>query len=104
MSAFFLSFSANQKIIFPAVTGATETGADIEDTAESASLQAADDENGIIFRAASRKGSTRLTAFCYENKRRINGTNSIFIGKQEISAIGRNLPPLFTLPCFRRDI
>lgn len=47
MSAFFLSFSAKQKIIFPAVTGATQSGADIEDTAESASLQAADDENGI---------------------------------------------------------
>ena len=46
-------FSAKQKIIFPAVTGATKSGADIEDTAESASLQAADDENGIIFRAAS---------------------------------------------------
>lgn len=104
MSAFFLSFSEKQKIIFPAVTGATESGADIEDTAGSASLQAADDENGIIFRAASRKGSTRLTAFCYGNKRRINGTNSIFIGKQESSAIGQNLPPLFTLPCFRRDI
>ena len=104
MSAFFLSFSANQKIIFPAVTGATETGADLENTAESASLQAADDENGIFFRAASRKGSTRLTAFCYGNKRRINGTNLIFIGKQEISAIGRNRPPLFTLPCYLRDI
>lgn len=97
-------FSAKQKIIFPAVTGATKSGADIEDTAGSASLQAADDENGIIFRAALRKDSPRLTAFCYGNKRRINGTNSIFIGKQEISAIGRNLPPLFTLPCFRRDI
>lgn len=81
-----------------------ESGADLEDTAESASLQAADDENSIIFRAAFRKGSTKLTAFCYGNKRRINGTNSIFIGKQEISAIRRNLPPLFTLPCFRRDI
>lgn len=104
MSAFFLPFSRKAKIISPAVTGATESGADLEDTAESASLQAADDENGIIFRAASRKGSTKLTAFCYGNKRRINGTFSIFIGKQEISAIGRNLPPLFTLPCFRRDI
>ena len=97
-------FSAKQKIIFPAVTGATESGTDIEDTAESASLQAADDENGIIFRAASRKNRPRLTAFCYGNKRRINGTNSIFIGKQEISTIGRNLPPLFTLPCYLRDI
>ena len=48
MSAFFLSFSAKQKIIFPAVTGATESGADLEDTAGSASLQAADDENGIF--------------------------------------------------------
>lgn len=48
MSAFFLSFSAKQKIIFPAVTGATESGADIEDTAGIASLQAADDENGIF--------------------------------------------------------
>ncbi len=48
MSAFFLSFSAKQKIIFPAVTGATESGADIEDTAGSASLQAADDENGDL--------------------------------------------------------
>ena len=104
-----MSFSANQKIIFPAVTGATETGADIEDadiedTAESASLQAADDENGIFFRASSRKDAPKLTAFCYGNKRRINGINSIFIGKQEISAIGRNLPPLFTLPCSLRDI
>ncbi len=99
-----MPFSAKQKIISPAVTGATESGADIEDTAGSASLQAADDENGIIFRAALRKDSPRLTAFCYGNKRRINGTNSIFIGKQEISAIGRNLPPLFTLPCYLRDI
>ena len=99
-----MSFSVKQKIIPPAVTGETESGADLEDTAESASLQAADDENSIIFRAASRKGSTKLTAFCYGNKRRINGKNSIFIGKQEISTIGRNLPPLFTLPCFRRDI
>lgn len=81
-----------------------QSGADIEDTAESASLQAADDENGIIFRATFRKGSTKLTAFCYGNKRRINGTYSIFIGKQEISTIGRNLPPLFTLPCYLRDI
>lgn len=104
MSAFFLSFSVKQKIISPAVTGATESGADLEDTAESASLQAADAENGIFFRAASRKGSARLTAFCYGNKRRINETNSLFIGKQEISAIGRNLPPLFTLPCYLRDI
>lgn len=99
-----MPFFRKAKIIFPAVTGATESGADIEDTAECASLQAADDENGIIFRAASRKGSTKLTAFCYGNKRRINGTYSIFIGKQEISAIGRNLPPLFTLPCYLRDI
>lgn len=104
MSAFFLSFSSKQKIISPAVTGATESGADLEDTAESASLQAANDENGIFFRAASRKDVPKLTAFCYGNKRRINGTYSIFIGKQEFSAIGRNLPPLFTLPCFRRDI
>lgn len=99
-----MPFFRKAKIIFPAVTGATQSGADIEDTAGSASLQAADDENGIIFRAASRKGSTKLTAFCYGNKRRINGTNSIFIGKQEISAIGRNLPPLFTLPYYLRDI
>ncbi len=104
MSAFFLSFSVKQKIISPAVTGATESGVDLEDTAGSASLQAADDGNGIFFRAALRKDSPRLTAFCYGNKRRINETNLIFIGKQEISAIGRNLPPLFTLPCFRRDI
>lgn len=99
-----MTFFRKAKIISPAVTGATETGADLEDTAESASLQAADGENGIIFRAALRKDSPRLTAFCYGNKRRINGTNSIFIGKQEISAIGRNLPPLFTLPCSLRDI
>lgn len=99
-----MTFSAKQKIICPAVTGATESGADIEDTAGSASLQAADDGNGIFFRAVLRKDSPRLTAFCYGNKRRINGTNSIFIGKQEISAIGRNLPPLFTLPYYLRDI
>lgn len=43
-----MSFSVKQKIISPAVTGATESGADLEDTAESASLQAADDENGIF--------------------------------------------------------
>lgn len=43
-----MSFSSKQKIISPAVTGATETGADLEDTAESASLQAADDKNGIF--------------------------------------------------------
>lgn len=104
MSAFFLPFFRKAKIIPPAVTGATESGADLEDTAESASLQAADDETGIIFRAAFRKDSPRLSAFCYGNKRRINGTNSIFIGKQEISAIGRNRPPLFTLPCYLRDI
>lgn len=55
MSAFFLSFSANQKIIFPAVTGATETGADLENTAESASLQAADDENGDLSAPLSEK-------------------------------------------------
>lgn len=48
MSAFFLPFFRKAKIIFPAVTGATKSGADIEDTAESASLQAADDENGIF--------------------------------------------------------
>lgn len=99
-----MPFFRKAKIIFPAVTGATKSGAGIEDTAESASLQAADDENGIFFRAAFRKGSTKLTAFCYGNKRRINGTNSIFIGKQEISAIGRSFPPLFTLPCYLRDI
>ncbi len=50
MSAFFLSFSVKQKIISPAVTGATESGADLEYTAGSASLQAADDENGIFSR------------------------------------------------------
>lgn len=50
-----MSFSAKQKIIFPAVTGATESGADIEDTAESASLQAADDENGIFSAPLSEK-------------------------------------------------
>lgn len=44
-----MTFSAKQKIICPAVTGATESGADIEDTAGSASLQAADDGNGIFF-------------------------------------------------------
>lgn len=44
-----MPFFRKAKIIFPAVTGATESGADIEDTAESASLQAADDENGIFF-------------------------------------------------------
>lgn len=44
-----MSFFRKAKIMFPAVTGATESGADIEDTAESASLQAADDENGILF-------------------------------------------------------
>lgn len=43
-----MSFSVKQKIISPAVTGATESGADIEDTAGSASLQTADDENGIF--------------------------------------------------------
>lgn len=43
-----MPFSAKQKIIFLAVMGATESGADIEDTAGSASLQAADDENGIF--------------------------------------------------------
>ena len=43
-----MSISVKQKIISPAVTGATESGADLEDTAESASLQAADDENGIF--------------------------------------------------------
>lgn len=43
-----MPFFRKAKIIFPAVTGATESGADIEDTAESASLQAADDENGIF--------------------------------------------------------
>lgn len=48
MSAFFLPFFRKAKIISPAVTGATKSGADIEDTAESASLQAADDENGIF--------------------------------------------------------
>lgn len=55
MSAFFLSFSAKQKIIFSAVTGATESGADIEDTAGSASLQAADDEKGIFSAPLSEK-------------------------------------------------
>lgn len=77
-----------------------ESGAEIEDTAESASRQAADDENGIFFRAAFQKDSPRLTAFCYGNKRRINGTNSIFIGKQEISLRGRNLPPLIYAALF----
>ena len=43
-----MPFFRKAKIIPPAVTGATESGADIEDTAESASLQAADDENGIF--------------------------------------------------------
>lgn len=43
-----MSFFRKAKIISPAVTGATESGADIEDTAGSASLQAADDENGIF--------------------------------------------------------
>lgn len=55
MSAFFLSFSVKQKIISPAVTGATESGADIEDTAGSASLQTADDENGIFSAPLSEK-------------------------------------------------
>lgn len=55
MPAFFLSFSVKQKIISPAVTGATESGADIEDMAESASLQAADDENGIFSAPLSEK-------------------------------------------------
>lgn len=50
-----MSFSVKQKIISPAVTGATESGADIEDRAESASLQAADDENGILFAPLSEK-------------------------------------------------
>ena len=44
-----MPFFRKAKIISPAVTGATESGADIEDTTESASLQAADDENGILF-------------------------------------------------------
>lgn len=43
-----MPFFRKAKIISPAVTGATESGADIEDTAKSASLQAADDENGIF--------------------------------------------------------
>ena len=43
-----MSFSVKQKIISPAVTGETESGADLEDTAGIASLQAADDENGIF--------------------------------------------------------
>lgn len=55
MSAFFLPFFRKAKIIFPAVTGATESGADIEDTAGSASLQAADDENGIFSAPLSEK-------------------------------------------------
>lgn len=50
-----MPFSAKQKIISPAVTGATESGADLEDTAESASLQAADDENGIFSAPLSEK-------------------------------------------------
>ncbi|MFR2944436.1 MAG: hypothetical protein ACLTKZ_04445, partial [Lachnospiraceae bacterium] len=48
-------FSVKQKIIFPAVTGATESGADIEDTTGSASLQAADDGNGIFSAPLSEK-------------------------------------------------
>lgn len=44
-----MPFFRKAKIISPAVTGATESGADIEDTAGSASLQAANDENGIFF-------------------------------------------------------
>lgn len=48
MSAFFLPFSRKAKIISPAVTGATESGADLEDTAGIASLQAADDVNGDL--------------------------------------------------------
>ncbi len=43
-----MPFFRKAKIIFPAVTGATESSADIEDTAGIASLQAADDENGIF--------------------------------------------------------
>lgn len=50
-----MSFSVKQKIISPAVTGATESGADIEDTAGSASLQTADDENGIFSAPLSEK-------------------------------------------------
>lgn len=50
-----MPFFRKAKIISPAVTGATETGADIEDTAESASLQAADDGNGIFFAPLSEK-------------------------------------------------
>ena len=46
---FFLVFFRKAKIISPAVTGAMQSGADIEDTAGSASLQAANDENGIFF-------------------------------------------------------
>lgn len=50
-----MSFFRKAKIISLAVTGATESGADIEDTAGSASLQAADDENGIFSAPLSEK-------------------------------------------------
>lgn len=50
-----MSFFRKAKIISPAVTSATESGADIEDTAGSASLQAADDENGDLSAPLSEK-------------------------------------------------